>query len=195
MAIKGLMSRILRIYPLTAFINCLFYLLKILISFCLIFLLPSCLSLGLFCLLLCDEVPQSDRHIHPLWKLSRKRYHATVLPLGTRFGNISAQIQEEPFLSIFTPYLCPDWLWPVHLPEQIREQYPGVKLKYLAEYCFSGTYIITLLTKGYNFTSENYPNIKFIKKVSRSHSTPFLCLTARRHDATWGHIQSMILRI
>ncbi|XP_053269340.1 ectonucleoside triphosphate diphosphohydrolase 1 isoform X2 [Pleuronectes platessa] len=51
---------------------------------------------------------------------------------------------------------------------QVKEQHPGVKLKYLAEYCFSGTYIVTLLTKGYNFTSENYPNIKFIKKIKGS---------------------------
>ncbi|XP_034425872.1 ectonucleoside triphosphate diphosphohydrolase 1 isoform X2 [Hippoglossus hippoglossus] len=51
---------------------------------------------------------------------------------------------------------------------QIKEQYPGVKVKYLAEYCFSGTYIITLLTEGYNFTSENYRNIKFIKKIKGS---------------------------
>ncbi|XP_060950714.1 ectonucleoside triphosphate diphosphohydrolase 1 [Limanda limanda] len=51
---------------------------------------------------------------------------------------------------------------------QIKEQHQGVKLKYLAEYCFSGTYIVTLLTEGYNFTSETYPNIKFIKKIKNS---------------------------
>lgn len=40
-----------------------------------------------------------------------------------------------------------------------------MKVKYLAAYCFSGTYIITLLTEGYNFSSESYSSIKFIKKV------------------------------
>ncbi|KAM3592483.1 uncharacterized protein V6R79_019698 [Siganus canaliculatus] len=52
--------------------------------------------------------------------------------------------------------------------KQITQEHPGVKLKYLAEYCFSGTYIITLLTEGYNFTSESYANIKFIKKIKDS---------------------------
>ncbi|XP_026170883.1 ectonucleoside triphosphate diphosphohydrolase 1 [Mastacembelus armatus] len=51
---------------------------------------------------------------------------------------------------------------------QIQKQYPNVKHKYLAEYCFSGTYILTLLTEGYNFTSESYPNIKFIKEIKGS---------------------------
>ncbi|XP_056222554.1 ectonucleoside triphosphate diphosphohydrolase 1 isoform X2 [Seriola aureovittata] len=52
--------------------------------------------------------------------------------------------------------------------DQIKQQHPDVKVKYLAEYCFSGTYILTLLTEGYNFTSESYPNIKFIKKIKGS---------------------------
>lgn len=52
--------------------------------------------------------------------------------------------------------------------DQIILQHPGVKVKYLAEYCFSGTYIVTLLTEGYNFTSESYSNIKFIKKINGS---------------------------
>ncbi|XP_040885248.1 ectonucleoside triphosphate diphosphohydrolase 1 isoform X2 [Toxotes jaculatrix] len=52
--------------------------------------------------------------------------------------------------------------------DQIKKRHPDVKLKYLAEYCFSGTYILTLLTEGYNFTSETYSNIKFIKKIKGS---------------------------
>ncbi|KAI3365148.1 hypothetical protein L3Q82_010246 [Scortum barcoo] len=51
---------------------------------------------------------------------------------------------------------------------QIKNQHPRVKVKYLAEYCFSGTYILTLLTEGYNFTSETYSNIKFIKEIKGS---------------------------
>lgn len=51
---------------------------------------------------------------------------------------------------------------------EITQQHPGVKVKYLAEYCFSGTYILTLLTEGYNFTSESYSDIKFIKKIKGS---------------------------
>ncbi|KAI9546857.1 hypothetical protein NQZ68_022802 [Dissostichus eleginoides] len=52
--------------------------------------------------------------------------------------------------------------------DQITQQHPDVKLKYLAEYCFSGTYILTLLMEGYNFTSESYSDIKFIKKIKDS---------------------------
>ncbi|XP_020796341.2 ectonucleoside triphosphate diphosphohydrolase 1 isoform X2 [Boleophthalmus pectinirostris] len=52
--------------------------------------------------------------------------------------------------------------------DTIKTRYPSVKLKYLSEYCFSGTYILTLLTEGYNFTSETFSNIKFIKKIKGS---------------------------
>ncbi|XP_075948986.1 ectonucleoside triphosphate diphosphohydrolase 1 [Anarhichas minor] len=52
--------------------------------------------------------------------------------------------------------------------DQIVQQHPKAKLKYLAEYCFSGTYILTLLTEGYNFTSVTYSNIKFIEKIKGS---------------------------
>ncbi|XP_036937887.1 ectonucleoside triphosphate diphosphohydrolase 1 isoform X1 [Acanthopagrus latus] len=51
---------------------------------------------------------------------------------------------------------------------QIMQQHPGVKVKYLAEYCFSGTYILTLLTEGYKFDQTSYSNIKFIKKIKGS---------------------------
>ncbi|XP_013862516.1 ectonucleoside triphosphate diphosphohydrolase 1 isoform X2 [Austrofundulus limnaeus] len=51
---------------------------------------------------------------------------------------------------------------------QIVQQHPTIKVKYLSEYCFSGTYIVTLLTEGYNFTSESYANINFIKEIKGS---------------------------
>ncbi|XP_034050667.1 ectonucleoside triphosphate diphosphohydrolase 1 isoform X2 [Thalassophryne amazonica] len=52
--------------------------------------------------------------------------------------------------------------------QQILQHHPSIKIKYLAEYCVSGTYIITLLTEGYNFTSESYFKIKYIKKIKDS---------------------------
>lgn len=86
-----------------------------------------------------------------------------------------------PYLSTFLSYLCPPacpyCTLMISLLEQIMQQHPGVKVKYLAEYCFSGTYILTLLTEGYKFDQTSYSNIKFIKKVSRSQSTPFLSHT------------------
>ncbi|XP_056124786.1 ectonucleoside triphosphate diphosphohydrolase 1 isoform X1 [Rhinichthys klamathensis goyatoka] len=52
--------------------------------------------------------------------------------------------------------------------KKIVENYPQIKQKYLSEYCFSGTYILTLLEDGYNFTSENWKDIRFIKKIRDS---------------------------
>ncbi|KAM8837091.1 ectonucleoside triphosphate diphosphohydrolase 1 isoform 2-T2 [Spinachia spinachia] len=51
---------------------------------------------------------------------------------------------------------------------QIVQEHPGVKAKYLAEYCFSGTYILTLLTEAYNFSSVSYSDISFIEKIKGS---------------------------
>ncbi|XP_062374012.1 ectonucleoside triphosphate diphosphohydrolase 1 isoform X2 [Sardina pilchardus] len=46
--------------------------------------------------------------------------------------------------------------------------HPKVKLKYLAEYCFSGTYILTLLENGYSFTDDTWKDITFIDKIEGS---------------------------
>lgn len=58
-------------------------------------------------------------------------------------------------------------------PHQIKQRHPTVKVKYLSSYCFSGTYILTLLTEGYNFTSESYSSINYIKQVGTSPPAPF----------------------
>ncbi|XP_060795952.1 ectonucleoside triphosphate diphosphohydrolase 1 isoform X2 [Neoarius graeffei] len=50
----------------------------------------------------------------------------------------------------------------------LKQQHPEVKEKYLAEYCFSGTYIVALLEEGYGFTSDTWKNIEFIKKIGNS---------------------------
>jgi hypothetical protein len=47
----------------------------------------------------------------------------------------------------------------------MQRQHPSTKVKYLAEYCFSGTYILTLLTEGYNFTADTFKEITIIRKV------------------------------
>ncbi|XP_031438488.1 ectonucleoside triphosphate diphosphohydrolase 1 isoform X2 [Clupea harengus] len=54
--------------------------------------------------------------------------------------------------------------------DAIKERHPTVKHKYLAEYCFSGTYILTLLENGYNFTFENWKHISFIDKIEDSNA-------------------------
>lgn len=90
------------------------------------------------------------------------------------FGAFSAYFFVMDFLNLTDPsisletvkikleqYCATPW-------KQIKDQHPHIKVKYLAEYCFSGTYILTLLTEGYNFTSETYSNIQYIKKIKGS---------------------------
>ncbi|XP_057592584.1 ectonucleoside triphosphate diphosphohydrolase 1 [Hippopotamus amphibius kiboko] len=52
--------------------------------------------------------------------------------------------------------------------EELQMHFGDVKEKYLSEYCFSGTYILTLLLTGYNFTAESWKNIHFMGKVQGS---------------------------
>ncbi|XP_043109437.1 ectonucleoside triphosphate diphosphohydrolase 1 isoform X2 [Puntigrus tetrazona] len=52
--------------------------------------------------------------------------------------------------------------------KKLVENYPKVNQKYLSEYCFSATYIVTLLEKGYSFSSNNWKDIRFIKKIGDS---------------------------
>uniref|UniRef100_A0A8D2DSP4 Ectonucleoside triphosphate diphosphohydrolase 1 n=1 Tax=Sciurus vulgaris TaxID=55149 RepID=A0A8D2DSP4_SCIVU len=47
----------------------------------------------------------------------------------------------------------------------VRTSFPGIKEKYLSEYCFSGTYILSLLLHGYHFTSNSWENIHFMGKI------------------------------
>ncbi|XP_059388475.1 ectonucleoside triphosphate diphosphohydrolase 1-like [Carassius carassius] len=51
---------------------------------------------------------------------------------------------------------------------KIVENHPQINKKYLSEYCFSATYILTLLEDGYKFTSDNWKDIRFIKKIGDS---------------------------
>ncbi|XP_063073001.1 ectonucleoside triphosphate diphosphohydrolase 1 isoform X2 [Engraulis encrasicolus] len=52
--------------------------------------------------------------------------------------------------------------------DTIRQEHPKIDVKYLAEYCFSGTYILTLLEDGYNFTSATWKDIHFIDTIEGS---------------------------
>ncbi|KTG04545.1 hypothetical protein cypCar_00000704 [Cyprinus carpio] len=52
--------------------------------------------------------------------------------------------------------------------EKIVGNHPKIDQKYLSEYCFSATYILTLLEDGYKFTSNNWKDIRFIKKIGDS---------------------------
>ncbi|XP_075999653.1 ectonucleoside triphosphate diphosphohydrolase 1 isoform X1 [Genypterus blacodes] len=108
-------------------------------------------------------------------KYSRCSFNGVFQPLVQGpFGAFSAYYFVMNFLNLtdtsipldtvkerISSYCATPWM-------QIKQQHPDIKVKYLAEYCFSATYIITLLTEGYNFTSESYSNLKFIKKIKGS---------------------------
>ncbi|KAL7990718.1 hypothetical protein Chor_014148 [Crotalus horridus] len=51
---------------------------------------------------------------------------------------------------------------------EVKDEFPKVKEKYLSEYCFSSTYIISLLSQRYNFTKEKWQNIHFLEKIEKS---------------------------
>ncbi|XP_062988533.1 ectonucleoside triphosphate diphosphohydrolase 1 [Elgaria multicarinata webbii] len=52
--------------------------------------------------------------------------------------------------------------------DKVKAEFPTVKDKYLSEYCFSGTYIISLLSRRYKFTKDKWPNIHFLEKIQKS---------------------------
>ncbi|KAM4704216.1 ectonucleoside triphosphate diphosphohydrolase 1 [Rhinophrynus dorsalis] len=51
---------------------------------------------------------------------------------------------------------------------EVKKEFPKLKEKYLSEYCFSGTYILTLLELGYGFNADNWKDISFLGKVQGS---------------------------
>ncbi|KAM8924617.1 ectonucleoside triphosphate diphosphohydrolase 1 [Pelodytes ibericus] len=52
--------------------------------------------------------------------------------------------------------------------EEVKAEFPKIKMKYLSEYCFSGVYIVSLLELGYGFNDENWKDISFLGKISGS---------------------------
>ncbi|XP_073210795.1 ectonucleoside triphosphate diphosphohydrolase 1 isoform X1 [Lepidochelys kempii] len=51
---------------------------------------------------------------------------------------------------------------------EVKAEFPKIKEKYLSEYCFSGTYILSLLENGYGFTTEKWQSIQFLGKIGSS---------------------------
>lgn len=117
----------------------------------------------------------------PLEQVKEKltQYCATPWNQVRQYSCTSYTFFIDSYFFTYVSCLCSDDVYAFKL--QVVQQHPDVKVKYLAEYCYSGIYIFTLLTKGYNFTSGNYPNIKFIKKVSRGlQARPFLFQTTQQ---------------
>ncbi|XP_030610659.1 ectonucleoside triphosphate diphosphohydrolase 1 isoform X2 [Archocentrus centrarchus] len=108
-------------------------------------------------------------------KYSRCSFNGVFQPdLQGPFGAFSAYFFVMNFLNLtdtsipleavkakLSQYCATSW-------DELKKKHPDVSDKYLAEYCFSGTYILTLLTEGYNFTAGRYSDVKFIKKIKGS---------------------------
>ncbi|XP_072851835.2 ectonucleoside triphosphate diphosphohydrolase 1 isoform X2 [Pogona vitticeps] len=100
-------------------------------------------------------------------------FNGTFLPEVTgQFGAFSAfyyvmnflNITKEPLDTVvetMKAFCSKSWV-------EVKADFPKVKEKYLSEYCFAGTYIISLLVQRYNFTNEKWKNIKFLAKVHNS---------------------------
>ncbi|XP_053306516.1 ectonucleoside triphosphate diphosphohydrolase 1 [Spea bombifrons] len=52
--------------------------------------------------------------------------------------------------------------------DEVKAEFPKIKVKYLSEYCFSGAYILILLEYGYGFTAKNWNDISFLGKIGGS---------------------------
>ncbi|XP_069467616.1 ectonucleoside triphosphate diphosphohydrolase 1 isoform X2 [Ambystoma mexicanum] len=52
--------------------------------------------------------------------------------------------------------------------KEVKEEFPKTKEKYLSEYCFSGTYILSLLEAGYGFNATTWDSVRFLGKISGS---------------------------
>ncbi|XP_069316611.1 ectonucleoside triphosphate diphosphohydrolase 1 [Eulemur rufifrons] len=95
-------------------------------------------------------------------------------PLQGNFGAFSAfyfvmnflnltseELSQENVIEMMRNFCSRPW-------EEVKASFVGVKEKYLSEYCFSGTYILSLLLQGYHFTADSWKHIHFIGKIHSS---------------------------
>ncbi|XP_063566404.1 ectonucleoside triphosphate diphosphohydrolase 1 isoform X12 [Gorilla gorilla gorilla] len=79
-----------------------------------------------------------------------------------KFLNLTSEkVSQEKVTEMMKKFCAQPW-------EEIKTSYAGVKEKYLSEYCFSGTYILSLLLQGYHFTADSWEHIHFIGKIQGS---------------------------
>ncbi|XP_006157375.1 ectonucleoside triphosphate diphosphohydrolase 1 isoform X1 [Tupaia chinensis] len=95
-------------------------------------------------------------------------------PLQGKFGAFSAFYFVMDFLNLTSGKLSQKEMTATMLSfcskpwNEIKTAFSGVKEKYLSEYCFSGTYVVTLLRQGYHVTDEAWKHIYFIGKIHGS---------------------------
>ncbi|KAG3264395.1 ectonucleoside triphosphate diphosphohydrolase 1 isoform X2 [Ictidomys tridecemlineatus] len=77
------------------------------------------------------------------------------------FNLTSEKVSQEEAIRKIRNFCSQPW-------NEVSSSFPGIKEKYLSEYCFSGTYILSLLLHGYHFTSKSWENIHFMGKIEKS---------------------------
>ncbi|XP_060624162.2 ectonucleoside triphosphate diphosphohydrolase 1 [Anolis sagrei] len=93
-------------------------------------------------------------------------------PLSGQFGAFSAYYYVMKFLNMtqqpmdevikaLKNFCSEPWA-------KVKADHPKIKEKYLSEYCFAGTYVISLLGNRYNFTKEKWSDIHFLGKIRDS---------------------------
>ncbi|XP_053778386.1 ectonucleoside triphosphate diphosphohydrolase 1 isoform X2 [Desmodus rotundus] len=77
-----------------------------------------------------------------------------------KFLNLTSEepISQEKMIDTIKKFCSRPW-------KELKTNFGDVKEKYLSEYCFSGTYIISLLQTGYHFTPDNWKNIHFMGQI------------------------------
>ncbi|XP_053438821.1 ectonucleoside triphosphate diphosphohydrolase 1 isoform X2 [Nycticebus coucang] len=74
------------------------------------------------------------------------------------FFNLTSKVSQEKVIEVVRNFCSRPW-------KEVKTSFVGIQEKYLSEYCFSGTYILSLLLQGYHFTANSWDNTHFIGKV------------------------------
>ncbi|KAF6108530.1 ectonucleoside triphosphate diphosphohydrolase 1 [Phyllostomus discolor] len=77
-----------------------------------------------------------------------------------KFLNLTSEetLSQEKMIDTIKNFCSRPW-------KELKMNFGDVKEKYLSEYCFSGTYIISLLQEGYHFTPDNWKTIHFMGQI------------------------------
>ncbi|XP_023367369.1 ectonucleoside triphosphate diphosphohydrolase 1 isoform X2 [Otolemur garnettii] len=73
------------------------------------------------------------------------------------FFNLTSKVSRDKVTEVVRNFCSRPW-------NEVKTSFVGIQEKYLSEYCFSGTYILSLLLHGYHFTNNSWDHTHFIGK-------------------------------
>uniref|UniRef100_H0WGH8 Ectonucleoside triphosphate diphosphohydrolase 1 n=2 Tax=Otolemur garnettii TaxID=30611 RepID=H0WGH8_OTOGA len=77
------------------------------------------------------------------------------------FFNLTSKVSRDKVTEVVRNFCSRPW-------NEVKTSFVGIQEKYLSEYCFSGTYILSLLLHGYHFTNNSWDHTHFIGKIEGS---------------------------